>query len=86
MNVWAHQSNLTPPLFIEVSVPKQESEQSCICILEVSIVSHSTKFVHWILQLCRQLGIFLFFIFSMTDDLCKIITLLDQVLPCISIL
>ena len=29
---------LTPPLFIEVSVPSQESERSCICVLAVSIL------------------------------------------------
>jgi len=25
-------NNLTPPLFIEVSVPSKESERSCICV------------------------------------------------------
>ena len=28
--VWAHQSLLTPPIFIDVPVPSQGSERSCI--------------------------------------------------------
>jgi len=28
--VWAHQSLLTPPLFIDVPVPSQGNERSCI--------------------------------------------------------
>ena len=35
--VWAHKISLTPPLFIEVHAPSQESERSCICVLWVSI-------------------------------------------------
>jgi hypothetical protein len=31
--VSAHKTNLTLPLFIEVSLPSQESEWSCICVL-----------------------------------------------------
>jgi hypothetical protein len=34
-----------PPLFIEVPVPWQESEQSCICVLGVSILPLSTMFL-----------------------------------------
>ena len=30
-------TSLTPPLFIEVLVPRQESERSCICVLVISI-------------------------------------------------
>ena len=37
--VWAHTTRLTPPPFIKVSVPSQESERSCICMLGVSILS-----------------------------------------------
>ena len=33
--------SLTRPLFIEVSVPSQEREQSCICVLGVSTWSLS---------------------------------------------
>jgi hypothetical protein len=29
---WTHKTSLTPPLFIEVPVPCQESERSCICV------------------------------------------------------
>jgi hypothetical protein len=36
--VWIHKTSLTPPLFIEVSVPRDESERSCICVLGVSIL------------------------------------------------
>jgi hypothetical protein len=32
--VSAHKTNLTLPLFIEVSLPSQESEWSCICVLQ----------------------------------------------------
>jgi hypothetical protein len=38
----AHRTSLTLPLFNEVSVPSEESERSCICVLEVSIFSLST--------------------------------------------
>jgi hypothetical protein len=34
--VWTHETSLTPPLFIDVSIPSQESERSCICVLGVS--------------------------------------------------
>ena len=34
---WTHQVNLFLPLFIEVPVPSQESEWSCICVLGVLI-------------------------------------------------
>lgn len=29
---WAYKSNLTPPSFIEVPVPNQEGQRSCICV------------------------------------------------------
>ena len=36
---WGHKTNLTPPHFIEVPVPSQESERSCICArVRVSIM------------------------------------------------
>ena len=34
--------SLTPPLFIAVPVPSQESERLCICVLVVSILFLST--------------------------------------------
>ena len=36
---------LTPPLFIDVPVPSQESERSCVCVLGVSIVLLSMNFL-----------------------------------------
>ena len=41
---FVHKTSLTTLLFIEISVPSQESERSCICVLGVSIVSRSTIF------------------------------------------
>jgi hypothetical protein len=41
-NLWGHEANLTPPLFIEVPVPSQESELSCIRVLAVSILPLSS--------------------------------------------
>ena len=34
---WAHKTSLTQPLFIEVPVPSQESDQSFIYVLGVSV-------------------------------------------------
>ena len=42
--VYAHKTNLILPLFIEVPMLSQESERSCICLLEVSILSLSMTF------------------------------------------
>jgi len=36
--VWAHKYSLTPPLIMEVSVPRQEIAQSCIYVLGVPIL------------------------------------------------
>ena len=36
-HVQSHKTSLNPPLFIEVTVQRQENERSCICILGVSI-------------------------------------------------
>ena len=33
-----NETNLTPPLFIEMPAPNQETEQSCICLLGVSML------------------------------------------------
>ena len=40
--IWADKTSLTLPHFIEVPVPSQESEQSYICVLGVSIFPLST--------------------------------------------
>ena len=42
VEVWAHKTSLSPPLFIEVSVPRQKCELSCICLLGVSPLPLST--------------------------------------------
>ena len=42
--VWIHKTSLTPPPFIEVPVPSQESEQSWFWVLGVSILLLSTTF------------------------------------------
>jgi hypothetical protein len=34
-DVWPHKTSLIPPLFIEVPVPSQEYERSCICVLSI---------------------------------------------------
>ena len=52
-----HKTSLIPPPFIEVSVPSQECERSCIYVLGVSIV-FSRPFCHWIFELFRQSAIF----------------------------
>ena len=46
-----HKSSLTPPLFIYVPVPRQNSEWSCICVLWLSILLLSAYF-QLQLQLC----------------------------------
>ena len=33
--VWIQKTSLTAPLFIEVPVPSQENEQSCICVFKL---------------------------------------------------
>ena len=41
--VWAHKTGLTQPLLIEVTVPSQGSELSCISVLGVSILPVSSN-------------------------------------------
>ena len=38
-DVSVHKRKLIPPFNIEVSVARQEIERSCICVLEVSMLS-----------------------------------------------
>ena len=45
MDVCPPRTSLTPQLFIEVLVPNQESERSCICVLGVSILPLSIIFL-----------------------------------------
>ena len=44
-------TGLTLPLFIEVPVPSQESEQSCICLLGVLILTLFLRICDWILEM-----------------------------------
>ena len=50
-------TSLNPPLLTEVSVPSQESERSCICVLRASFYDFDIEYWN-----CFQCGIFLFFI------------------------
>ena len=50
--VWAHKTSLTTPLFIEVSVPSQESDRSYICVMGIDF---SIKF-----RSCSDSVVFLF--------------------------
>jgi hypothetical protein len=59
--VWAHTINLTPPLFIEVSVPSQGSERSYICVRDIDL--SFLLFWYWILEPFRQCGMLVFFHF-----------------------
>ena len=43
--IWVYKLSLTLPLFIEVPVPIQESERSCIYVLGVLILSFSTMLI-----------------------------------------
>jgi hypothetical protein len=44
-DVCAHQNSLTLTVFIDVTVPCQESERSCIYVLAVLIMPPSTSFL-----------------------------------------
>ena len=42
---WTHKTSLTPPLFLDVSVPSQESERPCVCgIVVASFCEFSNRF------------------------------------------
>jgi len=68
VDVRAHKASLTPPLFIEVSVPSQESERSCICVLVVSILPLST-FFSIIFCSCSEVVIILVFHLYVISDI-----------------
>ena len=53
---WAHKTSLTPSLFIELPVPRRESERSCIGVLDLSLF---IRFFDRILELWNS-GIFQF--------------------------
>ena len=37
LKVWANTTDSTPPLFIKVPLPSQESDRSCICVLDLPL-------------------------------------------------
>ena len=57
VDIWARKTSLSPSLFIEVSVPSQESEWPYICMLWISFLSLFTVF-RTVLTVCY----FMFFI------------------------
>ena len=59
--VRAHKTSLTPPLVIEVSVPRQESERLYICVLGVSISSFTCFKKYFLFS--TILGVFDFLVF-----------------------
>ena len=50
-----------------MSVPSQEYEQSCICVLGISVLSLVLRLLDWILELSWKCGI-LFFIFFVSGN------------------
>jgi len=45
-----NKTSLTPPLFITVPVPNQARDRSCICMLQLSILSLFLRFFYYILD------------------------------------
>ena len=58
--VWAHKTSLTPPLFINVSVPSLKSERSCICVLGYQLYLYFTILI-FDFEFFRQCVFFVFF-------------------------
>lgn len=59
--VWTHEISLALSLFIEVLVPSQEYERSCICTLEVCILTLLLRFFDRIFRTAPTMW-YLFFI------------------------
>jgi hypothetical protein len=76
--VWAHIINLTPPLFTERSVPRQESERSCICVLGVSILPLSIIFPIGFWK-CSDSGILYFILLAWFDLIFDVLTPLSAI-------
>jgi hypothetical protein len=56
---WAYKTRLSPPLlFIEVSVPSQESQRLCICVLAVSMLSLFLRYFYYIVELFQECDYF----------------------------
>jgi hypothetical protein len=47
LKVWANTTDSTPPRFIKVPLPSQESDRSCICVLDWLFL----RFSYWIIEL-----------------------------------
>jgi len=60
--VLAHKTRLTPPHFNEVPVHNRKSEQSCICVIGLSILPLSTTNFYWIFRTVPTVWYFLFFV------------------------
>ena len=58
--IWVHKTSLTPPLVIEVPVPRQECEWSCIFMLGGNRYFLFLRFFCWILEMFQQRGIYVF--------------------------
>ena len=62
----------SPPLFIAVSAPSQESERSCICVEQANVFVSFCYFSITFLELFGQCGMFLFFILYLCPrDFCE---------------
>ena len=59
MGTLGHTTCLTPPMFIEVHVARQESDRSCMCVLLTSIVPLSMMYL---LELGTVPKVFYFFL------------------------
>ena len=56
-DVWAPKTSLALAIFVELPVPNQDSERSCMCTLGASLLSHSTGFCN-----CSDSMVFIVFI------------------------
>ena len=80
--ICVYKTSLTSPLFIEVPVPSQEIEWSCICMLLLSTLSLSMIFL---LEFGPVSTEWYSFVFRFIDSFYRIsifITYLLQLLPC----
>ena len=57
VEVRAHEISLVPQLLIEVPVPSQENERSCICVEGNRVY---LLFFYWILKLFSQCGVYIY--------------------------
>jgi hypothetical protein len=73
---WVHETSLTLPRLIEVSLPSQKSERSCIFVLMVSIClrfySFSIKFSN-----CSDIVVFLVWCWNCSDIVVFLVFLLN---------